>query len=425
MGGSPAVPWRPPPVRNLREQVTTGPILPPMAETILVRVGGMDRPGITAGLMEVLAAEGVELYDVEQVVVRGRLTLGLLIGVPEGRSTIKSLLFHAWEAGFDIDFEVVEDAPPERGVDTVVTVIGPGVGPAAFGAVAGAIAAAGGNIERISRLSRYPVVSYEIGVRGGDSSRIRTDLLAVAADHGVDVAVQPEGLARRAKRLVVLDVDSTLVQDEVIDLLAEEAGVEEEVKAVTARAMAGEIDFAEALEARVRRLAGLDELTLERVRRRIRLTPGARTFIRTLQRMGMKTAIVSGGFDVFVDRIAEELGVDRAVANTLEMEGGRLTGRIVGPVVDRARKAAILKEIAAAEGIPLEQVVAVGDGANDVEMLAIAGLGVAFNAKPAVRDVADTSVSVPYLDAILFLLGIRRADVDETEPVPVDGLPPV
>ncbi len=385
----------------------------------------MDRPGITAGLMKVLAAEGVELYDVEQVVVRGRLTLGLLIAVPEGRSTIKNLLFHAWQAGLDIDFEVVEDAPPERGVETVVTVIGPGVGPAAFGAVAQAIADAGGNIERISRLSRYPVVSYEIGVRGGDPVRIRADLSAVAVDHGVDVAVQPEGLTRRAKRLVVLDVDSTLVQDEVIDLLAAEAGVKAEVAEITARAMAGELDFAEALAERVRRLAGLDELALERVRRRIRLTPGARTFIRTLQRMGMKTAIVSGGFSVFVDRIAEDLGVDRAVANDLEIEGGRLTGRIIGPVVDRERKAAILREVAAEQGIPLDQVVAVGDGANDVEMLATAGLGVAFNAKPAARDAADTSLSVPYLDAILFLLGVRRDEVDESEPVPVDGLPPV
>ncbi len=396
-----------------------------MADTILVRVGGMDHPGITAGLMEVLAASDVELYDVEQVVVRGRLTLGLLISVPEGTSTIKDLLFHGWQSGLDIDFEVVEEAPPERGVDTVVTVIGPTVDPAAFGAVAGAIAGAGGNIERISRLSRYPVVSYEIGVRAGDAPRIRADLLRVAARHGIDVAVQPEGLTRRAKRLVVLDVDSTLIQDEVIDLLAAEAGVEDEVAGITRRAMAGELDFRAALEERVRRLAGLDQLALERVRRRIRLTPGARTFIRTLQKMGMKTAIVSGGFTVFVDRIAEELGVDHAVANELEIEAGRLTGRILGPVVDRGRKAAILAEVAEREGIPLDQVVAVGDGANDVDMLARAGLGVAFNAKPALRDVADTSVSVPYLDAILFLLGVRGEDVDATDPVPVEGLPPV
>lgn len=396
-----------------------------MADTILVRVGGMDRPGITAGLMEVLAAEDVELYDVEQVVVRGRLTLGLLISVPQGRSTIKDLLFHAWEAGLDIDFEVVDEAPPQRGVETVVTLIGQIIDPAAFGAAAGAIAGAGGNIERISRLSRYPVVSYEVGVRGGDPDRIRADLLQVAARHGIDVAVQLEGLTRRAKRLVVLDVDSTLIQDEVIDLLAAEAGVEAEVAAITRRAMAGEIDFTTALEERVRRLAGLDQLALERVRRRLRLTPGARTFVRTLQRMGMKTAIVSGGFGVFVDRIAEELGVDHAAANELEMEAGRLTGRIIGPIVDRARKAAILEEVAEQEGIPLEQVVAVGDGANDVDMLARAGLGVAFNAKPAVRDVADTSVSVPYLDAILFLLGIRGDEVDVSERVPVDGLPPV
>ena len=401
-----------------------------MSRTVLVHVSGEDRPGITAGLMGVLADGGADLLDVEQVLVRGRLTLDILIDLPEGQATIKDLLFYAWEQGISVDFEVVEGTAREPGSRAVVTVIGTRVGPEAFGAVAGAIAAAGGNIDRIFRLSRYPVVSYELAVTDGDLAEMRNVLPAVAAEHGVDVAVQAEGLLRRAKRLVVLDVDSTLIQDEMIVLLAEEAGVGDEVEALTAAAMEGDSDFEEVLRARVRLLAGLDAAALERVRNRVRLTPGAQTFIRTLKRLGLQVGIVSGGFTVFTDWLKDELGLDHAAANTLEVADGRLTGEVVGPVVDRRRKAEILREIAASVGIPLEQTVAVGDGANDIDMLAAAGLGIAFNAKAAAREVADTAVSVPYLDAILFLLGIRRDDVDDADrsdgihaPVPVPGLP--
>jgi phosphoserine phosphatase len=401
-----------------------------MKRTVLVHVSGEDRPGITAGLMRVLAEGGAELADVEQVLVRGRLTLDILIDLPEDQATIKDLLFYAWEHDISVDFEVVEGTPREPASRSVVTVIGARIGPDAFGAVAGAVAAAGGNIDRIFRLSRYPVVSYELAITDGDLAEMRNLLPAVAAEHGVDVAVQAEGLLRRAKRLVVLDVDSTLIQDEMIVLLADEAGVREEVEALTASAMEGEADFEEVLRARVRLLAGLDAAVLETVRSRIRLTPGARTFIRTLKRLGLQVGIVSGGFTVFTDWLREELGLDHAAANTLEVVDGRLTGEVVGPVVDRARKAEILREIATAAGIPLEQTVAVGDGANDVDMLATAGLGIAFNAKAAAREVADTAVSVPYLDAILFLLGIRRDDVDDADrhdgldaPIPIPGLP--
>jgi phosphoserine phosphatase len=223
----------------------------------------------------------------------------------------------------------------------------------------------------------------------------------------------------------VIDVDSTLIQDEVIDLLAAEAGVAEEVAAITGRAMEGEIDFEQALRARVALLAGLEFSVLAAVADRVRLTPGARTLIRTLQRVGMRIAIVSGGFTEITERLAADLGADHAVANTLEIANGRLTGRVVGDVVDRAGKARVLRQIAEKEGIPLEQVVAVGDGANDLDMLAAAGLGIAFNARSTVREMADTSINVPYLDAILFLLGIRRSDVSEAEEVPVPGLPPL
>ncbi|HSJ34339.1 MAG TPA: phosphoserine phosphatase SerB [Acidimicrobiia bacterium] len=396
--------------------------------TILCRIHGLDRPGITAGLMQVLATTGADLYDVEQVVVRGRLTLDVLFSAPEGQSTVKDLLFYGWEAGLEVDFDVVETAPSSVPLTAAVTIVGVKVGPAAFGAAAEVIAKAGGNIDRIVRLSRYPVVSYELMVAGGVFAELKQNLVVAAAEHGFDVAVQEERLERRMKRLVVIDVDSTLIQDEAIDMLAERAGVAAEVAAVTDLAMEGRLDFARALEERVALLAGLDVSILDQVAREVRLTPGARTLVRTLKRAGMRTAIVSGGFTRVTDHLAQELGVDHAVANTLQVVDGRLTGRLEGEIVDRAGKARVVREIAEAEGIPLEQVVAIGDGANDLDMLATAGLGVAFNARSKVRAAADAALNVPFLDAILFMLGIPRHEIagnGDEDVVPVPGLPPV
>lgn len=398
--------------------------------TILVRVSGRDRPGITAALLEIMARGRVELFDMEQVVVRERLTLDLLVGVDADDDVLKDLLFYGWEHGVGIDFEVVEDTSQRASLPRfAVTVIGPTLRPQQLRAVADAIVEGGGNIDRIVRLSRYPVVSFELVVVGGDLDRMRESLVVAAArEAGMDIAIQRESLERRAKRLVVLDVDSTLIQDEAIELLAEEAGCRDEVQAITERAMAGELDFEASLRQRVALLQGLDVAVLERVRQRIRLTPGARTFVRTLKRLGFRIAIVSGGFTAVTDHLRDELGIDHAAANQLEIVDGVLTGRLVGPIVDRAGKARILREVAAAEGIPTEQTVAVGDGANDLDMLAAAGLGIAFNAKPVVREAADTTVSVPYLDAILFLLGIRRDDVeaaDAEDPAVADGRIPV
>ncbi|GGI06406.1 phosphoserine phosphatase SerB [Egicoccus halophilus] len=404
--------------------------------TILVRCTGRDRPGITTGLLGVLADTGAHLYDMEQVVVRERLTLDLLIGVSTGDNALKDLLFHGWEQGFQLDFEVVEEASQRATKPRfVVTVIGQTLLPAALAGVTGAIAEGGGNIDRILRLSRYPVVSYEFVVVDGDVETMRHALVAASRRHGVDVAIQRESLERRAKRLVIMDVDSTLIQDEVIELLADIAGCAQEVADITARAMNGELDFEASLRERVAKLAGTPVAALGEVRDRLRLTPGARTFVRTLKRLGYTVAIVSGGFTAVTDELARDLDLDHAVANELEIVDGVLTGRVVGQVVDRAGKAAVLRRIAEAEHIPLEQTVAVGDGANDLDMLATAGLGIAFNAKPVVRDAADTAVSVPYLDAILFLLGIRREEVeaaDEKDPglvrdglIPVPGTPPV
>lgn len=404
-------------------------------KTILVSVNGPDHPGISAGLMDVLAAGGAEIYDVEQIVVRGRLTLNILIGVDAEGVTIRDLLFFGWKEDLQVEFERIEAAPPPIKPMSIVTVIGSSVSAKDFGDVARAIADGGGNIERIYRLSRYPVVSYELAISNGNVSEIRASLVRVAAASPIDVAIQPDGLERRARRLVVMDIDSTLIQQEVIDLLARAAGVEERVSEITAAAMAGEIDFEVSLRERVGLLKGLDEEALKRVAASITVTPGARTFIRTLKRLGMKTAIVSAGFTRFANQLAADLGIDYSLSNTLEVEDGLLTGGLTGDFVDGPRKAAFLEEIAAREHIPLGQVVAIGDGANDLDMLAAAGLGIAFNAKPMVKEAADTSLTVPFLDAILFVMGVRRdhveaadaadPELDQAQPIDVPGSPPV
>lgn len=383
--------------------------------TILVSVNGPDHPGISAGLMDVLTAGGAELYDVEQMVVRGRLTLNVLIGVDAERATIRDLLFFGWKEGLSVDFAQVDAAPAPARPMSVVTVIGSTVGPEDFGDVARAIADGGGNIERIFRLSRYPVVSYELAISNGNLDAIRASLVTTAANSDIDVAIQPDGLERRARRLVVMDIDSTLIQEEVIDLLAREAGVEDRVSQLTAAAMAGEIEFEASLRERVGLLKGLDESALRRVASAITVTPGARTFVRTLKRLGLKTAIVSAGFTRFANRLAADLGIDYSLSNTLDVKDGLLTGELAGEIVDGPRKAQFLREVAASERIPLGQVVAIGDGANDLDMLAAAGLGIAFNAKPLVEERADTSLSVPFLDAILFVMGVRRDHVEAAD----------
>ncbi|MFD2093605.1 phosphoserine phosphatase SerB [Blastococcus deserti] len=407
-----------------------------MTAQAVLTVSGDDRPGVTARLFSALAdtAEGapaVEVLDVEQVVVHGHLVLGVVVAalatddVPTADEA--TLLAHlgklAAEVGSDTGLEVtVESAsgtgPVPRPADRPhhVIVLGRPVPPDAVAGAARAIAGIGGNIDAIRRLSDYPVTSFELTVSGAEATALRTRLAAVAAATGADIAVEQAGLARRSKRLIVLDVDSTLVRGEVIDELAARAGREAEVARITAAAMNGELDFAESLRARVAVLAGLPVGVLEEVREALELTPGARTLIRTLQRLGFRCGIVSGGFTQITDPLAETLGLDFAAANTLEVVDGRLTGGLVGEIVDRPGKARALARFAAQYGIPLEQTVAVGDGANDLDMLNTAGLGIAFNAKPFVREQAHTALNQPYLDAVLQVLGFTRDEVLDAVP---------
>jgi phosphoserine phosphatase len=389
----------------------------------LVRFSGADRPGITAAVLAELDRLGIVLYEMDQLVVRGNLTLDLLVEAPAEVMVAAALAPLADELRIRIDVEPAPPADPAAAASprSLVTVIAPRLTAGALAAVTGAIATSGANIARIVRLAHRPVCAFEFRVSGGDPTTLRGVLLDAAAAHGVDVAVQPERLERRAKRLVILDVDSTLIRDEVIELIAEEVGCGAEVAAITAKAMEGRLDFTASLRARVALLAGADVSALDRAAARVRLTPGARTLVATLKRLGYTVAVVSGGFDHVVDPIAAALGIDHAVANRLEVIDGRLTGGLVGPIIDRAGKARELERIAAIERVPLEQTVAIGDGANDLDMIATAGLGVAFNAKPVVRAAADTSVNVPRLDAILFLLGIPAEEIvqdpDDDEPI--------
>jgi phosphoserine phosphatase len=384
--------------------------------TVLITLTGRDRPGVTARLFAALADGPLAVLDIEQVVIRGRLVLGALLrcdGPPDLTGIHAAVTELANDLGLDAEITTGSssgDTPGRRG-RLHVTLLGSPLAPAAIAAVAGRIAASGANIDRIDRLAQEPVTCIEMDVSGGNPALLRKDLARAAATHAIDVAVQRGGLHRRAMRLIVMDVDSTLIQDEVIDLLARRAGCALEVAKVTEAAMRGELDFGASLHERVALLAGLDAAVLDEVRHDLRLTSGARTLIGTLGGLGYKFGIVSGGFLQVIGPLAAELGIGYVAANTLDISDGKLTGRLSGPVVDRAGKAEALRRFASDAGVPLSQTVAVGDGANDLDMIAAAGLGVAFNAKPVVRDAADTSLSVPYLDAIMYLLGISSDDI--------------
>ncbi|MGL5810148.1 MAG: phosphoserine phosphatase SerB [Nocardioides sp.] len=389
----------------------------PTLQTLLITMTGPDRPGITSALLETIAGSAVEVIDLEQIVLRGRIILGVLVNAPRHP---KRLHDSVRATATSLDMQVTID----RGVGdnksrghgrSHVTVIGSPLRASAMAAITGRIADSGANIDRIERMARYPVTAIDLHVSGTDPERLRQALAREAARQGIDVAVQPANLLRRAMRLIVMDVDSTLIQGEVIEMLAAHAGCEAEVAAITAAAMAGQVDFGDSLQARVELLAGLDASTLDRVYHEITVTPGARTLVRTLSRLGYRFAVVSGGFSQITDRLARRLDIHFARSNTLEIVDGKITGKILGPIVDRAGKADALRDFAAQAGVPLSSVIAIGDGANDLDMLGAAGLGIAYNAKSVVREAADTAVNVPYLDAILYLLGISREEIEAAD----------
>jgi phosphoserine phosphatase len=356
------------------------------------------------------------------VVIRDRLTLGVLVSgsadVVDGPALRDEVTGAIGRLGLEATIERNDDEPviAEPPTHTIV-VLGRPITAAAFGAVASEAAALGVNLDVIRGVSDYPVTGLELRVTvpPGLSGVLQANLARVGAEQGVDIAVENYTLERRNKRLIVFDVDSTLIQGEVIEMLAEHAGAGEAVAAITEAAMRGEIDFAESLHQRVATLAGLPAGVLDEVADQVELTKGARTTIRTLRRLGFHCGVVSGGFRQVIEPLAHELMLDFVAANELEVVDGRLTGRVVGPIVDRAGKAKALRDFANQAGVPMEQTVAVGDGANDIDMLNAAGLGVAFNAKPALREVADASLSQPYLDTVLFILGVTRAEIEAAD----------
>ena len=381
--------------------------------TLLITLTGKDRPGVTSLVFDTLATFGVEVIDIEQIVLRRRLILGLLVSAPRDWKSLREAMERVAEnlgMHIEVDKGSGDNRPRPEG-RSHVTVLGTPLKSAAVAAIAGRIADSGANIDRIERMARYPITAIDLHVSGTDPDKLRDILAREAAEQGVDIAVQAANLLRRSMRLIVMDVDSTLIQGEVIEMLAAHAGCEEEVARITTQAMHGEIDFEGSLRARVALLEGLDASAIDQVYDDLELSPGARTTVRTLKRLGYRFAIVSGGFSQITDRLARDLDIDFAAANELEVVGGRLTGRVVGDVLDRAGKAAALRRFAEQSDLPLSATIAIGDGANDLDMLNAAGLGIAFNAKPVVQEAAHAAVNVPYMDAVMYLLGISREEI--------------
>ncbi len=402
-----------------------------MREIYLINVLGADRPGLTTRLMTLLAGYAVEVLDIGQAVIHDELTLGLLVALPaavDASPLLKDVLFLFHGEGLRVRFTPVAAADYQQWVGEqgrsryIVTLLARRITAAHMAAVSRIVSDAGLNIEDIQRLSgRVPLsgevaasstACVELTVRGepGDLQDMRRRFLAIASDLGVDIAFQKDDAWRRYRRLVCFDMDSTLIETEVIDELARCAGVGEQVAAITERAMNGELDFKASFAARVALLAGLDAAVLDDIVARLPLTEGAERLLRALRRLGFKTAILSGGFSYFGQALQRRLQIDYVFANELEIIDGRVTGRVVGDVVDGERKAQLLRELATREGLALEQVIAVGDGANDLPMLSLAGLGIAFRAKPLVRAHAQQAISTLGLDGVLYLLGVSDRD---------------
>jgi phosphoserine phosphatase len=395
-------------------------------EIILINIAGDDRPGVTSTITSILADHQVNILDIGQAVIHNKLSLGLLVEVPAGAeaaSILKDILFRTHEMGMQVRFLPVTPESYNQWVSGqgkqrhIVTLLARKITARHIAGVTDVVSRYALNIDRIDRLSgRVPLegveqqskASVELSVRGNlpDATDFRRELLHLASEMDIDIAYQEDNMFRRTRRLVAFDMDSTLIEAEVIDELAIAAGVGEQVAEITERAMRGEIDFTESFKARVALLKGLDESVLAGIAESLPITEGAENLVSTLKQLGYKTVILSGGFTYFGHYLQRKLGIDYVYANELIIRDGRVTGEVEGIVVDGKRKAELLREIAEREGLNLEQVIAVGDGANDLPMLSIAGLGIAFRAKPIVRENAKQSISTLGLDGILYLLGI-------------------
>ena len=390
--------------------------------TGLILISGVDAPGVTQALFAALDPFSITILDIEQVVIRGRLILTTLISLdPAHAQAIETDLLDATsKLGLDLAIDFSDQPKREgRNSNLHIIVLSENLRPAGIGALASKIAEQGGNIDRIHRTASYPLtaIEFEVSLNLNDDKLkiVQRELAEIAQNSGIDIAVEQSGLVRRAKRIVLLDMDSTLIQQEVIDLLAERCGVGAEVAAITQSAMRGELDFTESLTARVKLLAGANAEILESVKAGITLTPGARTLIRTLHKLGHKVGVVSGGFLDVIEPLLKELEIDFYRAYKLDITDGKLTGNVLGSIIDKNGKALALREFASAENVNLSQTIAIGDGANDLGMLELAGLGIAFNAKPAVRAAANSSINSPYLDSVLYLMGITRNEIEDAD----------
>jgi phosphoserine phosphatase len=404
-----------------------------VTELVLIRVSGADKPGLTANITAILAQYKVTILDIGQAEIHDSLSLGILAAIPstaESAPVLKDVLFKAHAIGLTVSFTPVDSESYEKWVSGqgkdrhIITLLARTISAEHIARITAIVAEHELNIDNITRLTgRVPLeqeldssiptrACVEFSVRGdADQAVLREKFLAVSNDLDVDIAFQEDNVYRRNRRLVAFDMDSTLIEAEVIDELAAAAGVGEQVAEITERAMRGELDFTESFHERVALLKGLSGDVLQEIAERLPVTEGAERLIRNLKSLGYTTVILSGGFNYFGNYLKDKLGIDYVFANELDMEDGIVTGKVTGIVVDGNRKAQLLREIAEKEGIRLEQTIAVGDGANDLPMLSIAGLGIAFRAKPVVQESAKQSISTLGLDGVLYLLGYRDRDI--------------
>ena len=404
-------------------------------EIFLLNISGQDKPGLTSSITNVLASYGAKILDIGQANIHDTLSLGMLFEIESGASAspvLKDILFKAYELGIQAKFTPITLENYEKWVTLqgkdryIITILGERLTAEQISMVTHVISEKNLNIDAIKRLTgrtslvekeEYPRASIELSIRGkiDNKAEFTEKFMQISKDLNVDIAFQEDNIYRRNRRLVCFDMDSTLIQTEVIDELAELAGVGAEVRAITESAMQGEIDFNESFKTRMKLLKGLKEEVLQDVAKNLPITKGARRLIDTLKKYGFKTAILSGGFTYFGNYLQKELGIDYVYANELEIIDGELTGHYLGDIVDGNKKAEYLKEIANKEGLNISQTIAIGDGANDLAMLNLAGLGIAFHAKPKVKDNAQSAISSIGLDGVLYLLGYHDKHIDLLE----------